>query len=135
MAYDENQLYASQDGPGAVLRAAAKIVRTISLASDATTPTLSRLTPLAFNTSTNLWVVWDQDGDNGTNVIGAFLWPDEATLHATGEVLAPAMFAGEIYFDDIPIVSDNYSEAQLRTALRTGARPKGFNIQGITQFR
>jgi hypothetical protein len=133
MAYDANELFQSQAGVGSGLRAQATSVQPKTLAGG--TGTVAKLTPLAFNTQTGFWVIWDQDGTNGTNTIQGFLWPDSHTLVNGSETIANVMLGGRIHVDDIPVVVANYSLAQLKTALRSGIREKGFIIEGLDAFR
>lgn len=134
MAYDPNQGFASAAGKGSSPRCFPTSVQPKTFASG--TGTLAPLTAVAYNTSTDQWVVFDADGSNGTNVIKGFVWPDEATLVSGSEVLVQVAMGGRIHFDDIPLVSGSYNLAQLQAAVRSGGvRDLGFIIEGIDQFR
>lgn len=132
MAYASNELNITNDGVGSVKRAEG-LLKPATLASG--TGKIESLTPMAFNTSTNHWVVYDADGSNGTNTIKAFMGPAGATLDSSGEIIAQLYFDGTLHRDDIPVVTARYSQAQLDTQLKSGVRELGFNIQGVEDFR
>lgn len=75
------------------------------------------------------------DEANGANLLKGFVWPDPVVLNASGEVIGNVMLRGEVHFDDIPVVGDTYGKAELRTALRSGARELGIKVQGLDQVR
>lgn len=133
MAYAENQLFSSASGKGSSLRAAATSVQPKTFAGG--TALLAPLSPVAYNTSTNTWVLWDQDGTNGTNAIKGFVWPDGVQLVSGSEVIGQVMLAGRIHFDDIPVVTANYNAAQLKAAVQSTVRSLGFIIEGLENFR
>lgn len=132
MAYDPNELNVENPGVGSGLRAQG-LLKAATLAGG--TGEIAPLTPMAFNTSTNHWVVFDADGSNGTNAIRAFMGPDGATLVSGSEIIAQLYFNGVIHRDDIPVVVANYSQSQLDAQLASGVRSLGFNIQGVPDFR
>lgn len=133
MAYAENQLFSSASGKGSSLRCVPTSVQPKTFAGG--TALIAPLTPVAYNTSTNLWVIWDQDGSNGTNVISGFVWPDGVQLVSGSEVLGQVVLGGRIHFDDIPVVTANYSAAQLKAAVQSSVRSLGFIIEGLENFR
>jgi hypothetical protein len=98
------------------------------------TGTLAVLTPVAFNTSTNLWAVWDAGGSNGLNVIRGFVWADDITLSATGEVIGNVLMEGTINYSDI-VLPTGELEADLKAALRSGPRDLGILIQNLSEVR
>lgn len=132
MAYDSNEQFVENDGKGSSPRAQG-LLKAATLAGG--TGEIAALTPMAFNTSTEHWVVWDADGSNGTNSIKAFMGPDGHTLVSGAETIAQLYFDGVIHRDDIPIVAANYNQSQLDAALASTVRSLGFNIQGIADFR
>lgn len=92
--------------------------------------TLEALTPLAFNTSTNKWVVWTNGGGNGTGTILGFVWPDPVELSAAGEVIGQIMAKGRISYHDI-VLPYGEAESDLKTALRNGLVAKGLIIEDL----
>lgn len=95
------------------------------------------LTPVAYNTSTNKWVVWATGGSNGTGIIGGFLCEPQTgkiTLASGGEVLGNVMTHGIIHFGDIVVAGG--TEAELKTALRTpSTKAVTLKIQGLPRMR
>lgn len=88
MAYDPNELFASQAGNGSGLRVEATTIQPKTFAAG--TALLTLLTPLAFNTSTEKWVVWS-GGTSEVNTITANATPATAgtfTLTVDGAVTA-----------------------------------------------
>lgn len=136
MAYATNEQFSSENGPGSGLRVIADENGGIQVKSLAAgSGTLAPLTALAFNTSTNSWQVFDADGSNGTDEIKGFLWPDEVTLDGSDEVMAQVLMAGQVHYDDIPLVSGSYNQSELAAALKSAARPLGLRIQGLAEVR
>ena len=137
MAFTANEGFQSNAGKGSALRCVPTSNQPKTFASGS--GTLAALTAVAFNTSTDQWVVWDADGTNGTNIIKGFVWPDEVVLDAGGEVLGQVVLGGRIHYDDIPIVSGSYNQTELQDALRGDAasdvRSLGFIIEGLSEFR
>jgi hypothetical protein len=132
MAYADRELFQDLPGKGSTLRFFPSSVQPKTFASGS--GTIARGTALAYNTSTNKWVVFTNGGANGTGTLQGFLWPDDITLDGAGEVLGNVMLGGRVHIDDIPIVA-GYNLAQLKTALQTGAREKGFIVEGLENFR
>ena len=129
MALNANEQFASTS-VDAKLRVEALTIQPKKFAAGS--GTLAQLTPVAFNTSTNQWVVWATGGANGTGTISGFVWADEITLNASDEVLGNVLLQGKVHYDDIVVTGG--TEGQLQTALRVaGLREKGIIIQGLTQ--
>lgn len=133
MAYQNPEHYLSVDRVP-FSRCIPEIVGEKTIAAIGAAPTLTRLMPMAYNTSTNKWVVWTNGGANGTGTILAFIWPDEVPTDAANDTLAVMLLAGELHFDDIPVPSGETS-ANLKTALRSGPRTVDFTIRGLDQVR
>jgi len=132
MAYDSNELFSELAGKGSGLRFFPSSVQPKTFAGG--TGTIAKGTPLAYNTSTNLWVVFDADGANGTDTIKGFLWPDDHTLVSGSETISNVMLTGRVHIDDIPVVT-GYTLAELKTALQTTARGNGIIVEGLENFR
>lgn len=134
MATQSNELFSSADGNGSGLRVEPITVQPKLFADPgASDVALAKLTPVAFNTSTQHWVVWDQDGTNGANIIRGFIWPDAATLDADGESIHNVLLEGKIHYDDLPAATDvdaNATVAGWRLALNA-ASAYGLIVQGI----
>lgn len=131
MALNPNEQFAS-NSVDAKLRVEAHTIQPKKFGSGS--GTLAVLTPIAFNTSTNVWVVWTNGGANGTGTIGGFVWSDDVVLDSDEEVLGNVLLEGKIHYDDI-VLPGGELEADLQTALRSGLRDKGIIVQGLTQFR
>lgn len=130
MALDPNELFSSTTDP-AKLRVDANRIAPKKFGTGS--GTLAGLTPVAYNTSSNEWVVWATGGANGTGTISGFVWPDDIVLDASDEVLGNVLLEGTVHFDDIVVTGG--TEAQLKTALRDGPRALGLHIQGLDQVR
>lgn len=96
--------------------------------------TLSVMAPLAFNTSTNKWVPFEVSGSNGTGTIKGFVWPDEIVLDSDEEVLGQVLLRGILHEDDV-LAATTEADGGTRTALRSGPRGLGLDVQGLTQVR
>lgn len=97
-------------------------------------PKLTTSTSLTGGGSMSVVATTAGSEDDGSNTIAGFLWPDDVTLDAGGQVIGNVMMSGLIHIDDIPIVS-GYTLTQLQEALRNGGvRQKGFTIQGLVGF-
>lgn len=134
MAYDPNEQFASSTGSTKPSVANSRIQpKTFASGTDL----LAVLTPVAYNTSTNQWVVWTNGGANGTGTIRGFVWEDEVQLVSGSEVLGNVLIAGDLNYDDIVLPSGE-SDANLKTAVRAGSpslRELGINILGLDQIR
>lgn len=73
---------------------------------------------------------------NGTGLIKGFVAPDcEVVLSADGEVPGVVMLAGRVHVDDIPLVDDIYTRAELEAGLSTTAfRAQGFIVEGLADW-
>ena len=132
MAQNANEQFSQTAGPGSGLRIFPALTRACSLAAGATA--LAVGTPMAYNTSTNLWVVFASGGANGTGTIGGFVYPNPAPRHATDETTAVLMLKGKIHISDIPILA-GYTLAQLKTEMQSVAFRKGLEVEGLESVR
>lgn len=57
-AYGANEQFASAAGLGSGLRCIPALIKAATIAAVSGAPTLAKLTPMAYNTSTNKWNVW-----------------------------------------------------------------------------
>jgi len=112
--------------------------QTFAADAGAATVELVAGTPVAFNTSTNLWVPWVQGGSNGIDIISGIVWPDSITILATGggEVIGSVMRRGEIHYEDFQLLAAQGTAAQLITALQEGGsaaalRTLGIDVKGL----
>lgn len=131
MALNPNELFSSAS-EAAKLRVEPITIQPKKFASGS--GTLAALTPVAYNTSTNMWVVWTNGGANGTGTISGFVWPDAVVLDSDEEVLGNILLEGKIHHDDIPVPSGE-TQNNLDAALRSGPRALGLIVQGLTQVR
>lgn len=130
MAYTANEQVTSVTG-SRTPRVLPKLVQAKTLASGS--GTIAPLSPMAFNTSTGKWVPWATGGANGTGTISALMGLESATLDGSNDILANLIMAGEVHFDDIPVVGGTL--AQLKTAVISDLRSRGFYIQGLADWR
>ena len=100
--------------------------------------TLVAGTPVAFNTSTDLWVPWLHNGANGTDEIRGIAWPDDIVINASGggEVIGSVMMRGEAHYEDLDVSAVASTSANLVTALQQGGsadnlRTLGIDIKGL----
>lgn len=141
MALKTNELYA-ESSPRSLPKYNSTLTVPKNFGPDAGTPTLAPLTPVAFNTATNKWVVWTNGGANGTGTISGFLIgsdygvdPREGiTLDAADDTIGNVMMRGEIDYNSIVLPSGEL-EANLKTALRSGPRALGLDILNLDQVR
>lgn len=99
-------------------------------------PTLEVLTPLAFNTSVNQWVVFDADGTNGTDTVRGFVYPEPVTLDATDEVQGQILTSGRVDWNDVvKAVAGSYNEAELTAELQANAHGRGLFIKNLGGVR
>jgi|TARA_Y100000296_G_scaffold86150_1_gene124875 hypothetical protein len=89
-------------------------------------------TPVAFDTATDNWKVWDFDGTNGNDTISGIVFPEDIQLLAGGEVIGPVMLQGKIAYTSVTLPSPE-TEANMKTALRTGPRALGIIVSGLDQ--
>ena len=136
MALETNEQYVAGSAlQNQNLRIVAEEIKPKTFASG--TGTLAAGTAVTYNTSTNLWQIFDDDGSNGTNALKGFVWPNAIELNASAEVVGNVMLRGEVHVDDIPIVdvAVGYDLAGLQGVLRSGARELGIKVQGLDQVR
>jgi len=133
MAYTANELYSSVAGKGSVLRGYPTVVQPKTFGTG--TALLAALTPVAFNTTTGFFVLYQNGGANGAGTIAGFIWPDAVQLVSGSEVLGQVLLEGRIHINDIPIVT-GYTLAQLQADIITSlVRNKGIIIEGMANFR
>lgn len=96
--------------------------------------------PVAFNTSTDLWVPWVNGGANSTNDIRGVVFPKPITIFATGggETVGAVMLRGEIHIDDFVLLAAQGTAAQLKVRLQDGGqaptpRELGLDISGLNK--
>lgn len=89
--------------------------------------------PVAFNTSTNLWVPWVHSGTNGTNIIKGIAWPNAITIAASGggETVGSVMMRGEAHYEDLDLAATASVLANLVTSLQEGGDSAGLRTLGI----
>lgn len=132
MAYNANELYKSASGTNPFPRCEPRTIQPKTFASGS--GTLDPLTPVAFNTSSNKWVVWANGGANGAGTIKGFVGFDAVVLDSDEEVLGNVILEGKLHLDDIPVPSGQ-TLSNLKIALRSGPRDLGLIIQGLDQVR
>jgi len=105
------------------MRSRVRRIDNVVLATHATLTTLAPFTPLALNTVTGHYHVFDAAGINGTNIISAFIGYDaesEVVLSATEEVHANVVLEADIEYGEIPAtIAGEYIESELQTALKS----------------
>lgn len=98
-------------------------------------PTLAILTPVAFDTSVNLWKVWANAGTNGVNVISGFVYPEAIVLSASGEVIGTILKRGLVHRDDV-VLPAGETQNNLDVALAAATlREKGIVMQGVVNVQ
>lgn len=141
MAYDPNELLVSvtetpmpkcapAEGPGAVVPA--------SMAGG--TALLPVGTPLAYNTSTNLWVVADLDGtaSNDEDEIRSFVYPNEHQLVTGAETICQTLRKGMIDYDDflaIAIANTTATDATNFDPQMDKMAARGIHVNGWNGIR
>lgn len=97
-------------------------------------PTLKAGSAVAYDTSTNNWVVWTQAGINETNLIKGFVWPDDIVLHATNEVIGNVMIMGSLHRADVELNGEtsNNMDAALQDKV---IKEQGFIVEGLPRTR
>jgi hypothetical protein len=135
MAYATRELLNTQErDPYPRIKPAPDGVRVVTLAAVGAAPTYAVGTPMAYNTATNKWVVWTSGGANGTGTISGFIYPDEIETDAADDVMCPLMQQGTIDYADV-VLPAGETDANLKTALRSGPRALGLIITGLSQVR
>lgn len=114
--------------------------KTFAANGAAATLDLPPLTPVAYNTSTNLWVPWVNGGANGAGTILGFVWPHTITLYATGggETIGSVMLAGELHYEDIDLSAGGGTSSQLIAQLQVNnpsLRSINLDIRGLNKIR
>ncbi|MCP4897875.1 MAG: hypothetical protein GY906_12960 [bacterium] len=137
MAYKDRELFSSVTrGPD--LRCEPSKVQVKTFAPVAGGATLAPLTPIAYETVLDKWVVWANAGVNDANVIRGFVWPDAVELDDSGvgneDVMGQVVMEGRIHADDIPLPGGEL-QANLNAALRSGPRDLGLFIYGLDEVR
>ena len=132
MAYADHEKFSSLAGLGSEERVAPTAILPKTLAAGS--GTLARLTPVAYNTSTDKWVAWTNGGANGTGTISGFL-NEEVTLDASDELIANVILTGKIHAADVALPSGE-SQGNLDTALKAASlREKGMIVQGLVNVQ
>lgn len=138
MALASNELFAGPTNVPVTPRMHASRVQVIKLASGSALLPIG--TPLARNSSTGFWVPFTQGGMNDTATIRAFVYDKSVQLNGSGEVLAVALFEGEVYEADVntaairAVLGGSPSEANVQTALAGGTptlRELGILVRGL----
>ncbi len=95
-------------------------------------------TPLAFDTSTSQWCVYEQAGANGRGTIRGFVYGTDQVDDETDDVLIVALYRGEVHRDDIntaairALCGGSPSEANIDAALSVrGLRDMGIDVVGL----
>jgi hypothetical protein len=97
-------------------------------------------TPLAFDTSTNQWCVYEDGGSNGRGTIRGFVYGVEQSDDETDDVLMVVLYRGTVHRDDVNTSairavlggSGGTSEAELDIALKVrGLRDMGIDVLGL----
>jgi len=133
MATKQPEFFSSAAGIGSGLRVEPGTIQPKLIDNIAGGPTLAKLTPMAFNTSTKKWVVWDQDGTNGASVVRGFIWPDAVVTDATDDVIGQLLLTGKIHFDDLPAMAtvDGAATAAGWNQAMRDAQTYGLLVEGI----
>lgn len=138
MALQPRELFAGPTSIPVKPRMHAERLQVVKLAAG--TALLPLGTPLARNSSTGFWEPFTQGGMNDTATIRAFLYESEAQLEAGGEVLAVALFEGEVYEADVntaairAVLGGSPTEGNVQTALAGGTpslRELGILVRGL----
>lgn len=95
-------------------------------------------TPLAFDTSTSQWCVYEQGGANGRGTICGFVYGTAQSDHNSDDVLMVVLYRGRVHRDDVntaailAVCGATPTEAELDTALKVrGLRDKGIDVVGL----
>jgi hypothetical protein len=138
MALDANELFSSVTVSDNAHGVEAHVVHPKTFAVFTGGDELPVLTPVAYNTSLNQWVPWTNGGANGAGTICGFVFPNIVSLLNASEVLGNVIMAGKIRYADIAAAVAERgveSEANLKTALRSGPRALGLYVQGLDMVR
>lgn len=93
-------------------------------------------TPLAFDTSTTQWCVYEDAGANGRGVIRGFVYGTAQSDDETDDVLVVVLYRGRVHRDDVNTAAiqtvTGASEAELDIALKVrGLRDMGIDVVGL----
>lgn len=97
-------------------------------------------TPLAFDTSTSQWCVYEDAGANGRGTIRGFVYGTAQSDDETDDVLVVVLYRGRVHRDDVNTAAiravlggaGGTSEAELDIALKVrGLRDMGIDIVGL----
>jgi len=97
-------------------------------------------TPLAFDTSTNQWCVYEDAGANGRGVISGFVYGVAQSDDETDDVLMVVLYRGRVHRDDVNTSAiravlggaGGTSESELDIALKVNTlRYKGIDVVGL----
>jgi hypothetical protein len=141
MALGSNELFSSASR-GAHPRLEALATKVVHLEDNAGSAPVELPigTPLAFDTSTNQWCVYEDAGANGRGVISGFLYGTEQSDDETDDVLVVVLYRGRVHRDDVNTTAiravlggaGGTSEAELDVALKAQTlRYKGIDVVGL----
>lgn len=97
-------------------------------------------TPLAFDTSTSQWCVYEDAGANGRGTIRGFVYGTAQSDDETDDVLIVVLYRGRVHRDDVNTAAiravlggaGGTSEAELDIALKVrGLRDMGIDVVGL----
>lgn len=141
MALGSNEIFSSASR-GAHPRLSATRTKVVHLEDNAGSAavTLPIGTPLAYDTSTGQWCVYEDAGSNGRGTIRGFIYGTPQVDDETDDVLVVVLYRGEVHRDDINTAairavlggSGGTSEAELDVALKVrGLRDMGIDVVGL----
>lgn len=141
MALGDNELFDSADR-GAHPRLEALATRVVHLEDNAGSAPVDLPigTPLAFDTSTAQWCVYEDAGANGRGTIRGFLYGTQQSDDNADDVLAVVLYRGRVNRNDVNTAAiravlggaGGTSEAELDVALKVrGLRDMGIDIVGL----
>jgi len=141
MALGANELFDSADR-GAHPRLEALATKVVHLEDNAGSAPVELPigTPLAFDTSTSQWCVYEDAGANGRGTIRGFIYGTAQSDDETDDVLAVVLYRGRVHRDDVNTAAiravlggaGGTSEAELDIALKVrGLRDMGIDVVGL----
>ena len=133
MAYAANEFFREDDLPTKT-RTIVDLTQPKTFASVGAAPLYKRMMPVAFDTVANKWKIWASGGANGTGTIKGFIYQPELQIDAANDVLGIVLIRGTVHYDDI-VLPAGETAPNLKTALRSGLRELGIDIQGLDQVR
>lgn len=141
MALGANELFGSASrGAHPRLEALATKVVHVEDNAGSVAVTLPIGTPLAFDTSTSQWCVYEDGGSNGRGTIAGFVYGTAQSDDETDDSLMVVLYRGRVHRDDVNTStiraflggSGGTSEAELDIALKVrGLRDKGIDVVGL----